>query len=186
MKRETVTSRSPIMITVKLKSGLRNLRCGVIHEQLKKGFLGAKKFGFRVVHYSLEGNHVHIFAEVDDKDALAKGMMSFGSSFGKAIRKFNGGTGPVFMGRYHVRVLKNPTQTKQALAYVLFNRAKHTKWHPEINEYSSNVHFKEWDKLLGKKRGPVYKGYAGLNRELPSYLSPPRSWLAKAGWMKSA
>lgn len=138
------------------------------------------------MHYTLEGNHVHIFAETDSNETLAKGMMSFGSSFGKAIRKYNGGTGSVFLGRYHVSICKTPIETKHRLAYVLFNNVKHKKLLLQVSEYSSNEHFKEWDKLLGKKRGPFLKGFAGTKYPLPNYLSPPRSWLAREGWKLAA
>lgn len=186
MKRETVTSKTPVMITLKLKPELKSLRCGSMHKQLKKSLAGAKKVGLGVSHYTLENNHLHIFAEANDNEVLARGMMSFGSSFGKGIRKFNGGSGSVFLGRYYVSVLKNPTQTKNALAYVLLNRTKHQGFTPNLDDYSSNEYFREWDKLLGRRVGPILQGFDGVRAELPNYLSPPRSWLAREGWKRAS
>lgn len=185
MKRETVTSRTPVMITVKFKPELNNMRCDLLHDQLKKSFVGAREVGLRVNHYSLEGNHLHVFAEAKDNEILARGMMSFGSSFGKATRKYNGGSGSVFVGRYHVRVLRTPTQAKNALAYVLINRTKHLGANPNLDPFSSNIYFREWDKLLGKKVGPYMKGFRGVREKFPEYLSPPQSWLAREGWMRA-
>jgi REP element-mobilizing transposase RayT len=38
--------------------------------------VAARREDFRIVHFSIQGNHVHLIAEADSKTALAKGMQA--------------------------------------------------------------------------------------------------------------
>jgi hypothetical protein len=59
--------------------------------------------------------------------------------------------GPVFKGRHHMRVLKTPTETKNALEYVLLNDSKHRDVIEHLDPFSSAKYFKGWKKLLGHR-----------------------------------
>ncbi len=51
------------------------LRDGKTYRLLKQALLaGCDRFGFRLAHYSVQANHVHLICEGKDKDALARGM----------------------------------------------------------------------------------------------------------------
>lgn len=179
MKRETFDTKTPLQITMKLKAGLPSLRTRRMLEAFRKALLLSKARGMRTIHYSLESNHFHLFVESGDMATLGAGMKSFGSSFGKAVRKLAGGRGSVFAGRYHMRVLRNPSQTRNSLAYVLLNRFKHEKSHVDDNPFSSAQYFSDWRVLLGRS--------SALGRKIdpPDYLSAPKSWLAREGWRKA-
>jgi len=175
------------MITWKLTEGAANLRCGVLLDAFKESARGAKAFGFGILHFSILKNHAHLVAEAKDNESLGNGARSFGCRFAKAVRKKTGGSGPVFAGRYHLRVLKNPTEVRNALQYVLQNRAKHENLIPHLDEYSSAPFFRDWRVLLGKKMGPVISDVEErlAKIQIPGYLAPPRSWLAREGWKKA-
>lgn len=179
MKRERFELKTPLQITLKLKPGLPNLRTKKMLEAFQKALVLAKARELRVIHYSLESNHAHLVVECMDNVSLGRAMKSFGSSFGKSVRRIAGGTGSVFVGRYHLRVLRDPTQTRNSLAYVLLNRFKHEHAHVDDNPFSSGRYFDGWKKLIGR-------GAAAKNLELPEYLSTPRSWLAREGWQKAS
>jgi hypothetical protein len=49
-----------------------------------------------------------------------------------------GRKGKVFADRYHMRILKTPTEVKNALRYVLDNRWKHTPQRPDFFHSSPN------------------------------------------------
>lgn len=179
MKRDKVDPKYPMLLTLKMKKGLPTLRSARISRAFKKSLAKAQKYGLRVIHFALESNHIHLFAEAKGNLELRSGMASFGSSFGRSLRKIAGGTGSVFLGRYHMRQLKTPTQTKNALAYVLLNHAKHEGSVPYPDDFSSSKYFSDWKNLLGGR-------YLNLKAEpLPDYLSAPRSWLACRGWQKN-
>jgi len=80
---------------------------------------------FRVVHYSLQSNHVHLVVEAAHRAALARGMVAVGSRLARAVNRVFGRRGPVLADRYHLRVLKTPREVRNALRYVLLNARRH-------------------------------------------------------------
>lgn len=169
-----------MQITMKLKAGFKSLRSRRTHLAFQRSLEKAKRHGLRVIHYTLEGNHFHLFVECANAETLGRAMKSFGSSFGKAIRRIEGGVGSVFNGRYHLSVLRNPTLVRNSMRYVLLNRFKHENSHIDDNAYSTGQYFNGWRKLIG--RGPQAKRGAIV---LPVYLSEPLSWLAREGWQRA-
>jgi putative transposase len=178
MKRKKVEAKYPIHITIKLKKGVASLRGPRMVAAFKSSLRKAKKRGLKVIHYALESNHAHLFAESEDNRTLRSGMASFGSSFGKSVRRLAGGKGSVFNGRYHLQVLKSPRQTKNAMAYVLLNHSKHQGAKPYVDEKSSAVLFGDWRALLGDR----YRIDESPPR--PQYLSDAESWLGRVGWRR--
>jgi len=86
---------------------------------------GCVRQGFRLVHYSLQGNHAHLIVEADDRAALARGMTSIGARLALAVNRVAKRTGRVLADRYHVRPLRTPREVRNALRYVLLNVRKH-------------------------------------------------------------
>lgn len=184
-RRNDVSAQTPIGITMKILPGLVNLRCGEVEVKFQEALEVAQKFGLRVIHYSLQSNHIHMIAEVDGPGALARGMRSLGARLGKSIRKLSGGAGPVFKERFHLHPLDTPTEMKRALAYVLLNSAKHLNCVPYVDSYSSGRFFGEWHQLLGRNIGLILRSGRDPVLARPSWLAEPRSWLATEGWRKS-
>jgi len=186
MKRPKVNFSTPLHLTWRLKPDLVNLRCAEVSALFKAAAARAKDFGLSVVHYSILSNHLHVVVECEDNEALMKGTRSLAATLGKGIRKVAGGRGGVFDGRFHLQVLENPTATRNALAYVLQNYARHSKLIAHVDRYSSAPFFSQWCKLLGKNAGPILEDLRPPpNQDLPPHLSPPRSWLAREGWQKA-
>ncbi len=186
MKREKIDFKKPLHMTLKLRDGLPSLRCDLMFGNLKRCLKKAKDRGLRVIHFSLESNHLHLLIECRDNKTLSLGMKSLGASLGKAIRKFAGGKGAVFKGRYHLHILKTPTEARNGMAYVLLNRAKHWKSIAFVDRYSSGAYFTDWRKLLGRDIGPILSARRGLRKAPPDYLSEAQSWLAREGWRKAS
>jgi REP element-mobilizing transposase RayT len=182
-KRPRVKGSTPLHVTWRLREKSVNLRCEEVAAVFEKSALGAKKFGLRILHFAILANHLHMMVEAADNSDLASGLRSFVIRFVKGVRQILQGRGPLFAGRYHLHVLKTPTEVKRALTYILQNFAKHSKllWH--LDKYSSAPHFGEWRALLGRNVGPLLAEAARVH-ELPKYLSGPRSWLAREGWRR--
>ncbi len=108
--------------------------------------------GFRVVHYSVQSNHVHLIVEAVNKRALGCGMKSVASRFARAVQRVFHRQGPVVHGRYAMRILATQREVRHALAYVLLNVRKH--WFerfgqgpPErLDEASSGRWFDGWSR----------------------------------------
>jgi REP element-mobilizing transposase RayT len=94
----------------------------------ERSMAGACERGdFRLVHYSLQSNHVHLVVEAVDRSALARGMIAVGSRLARAVNRVFGRTGPVLADRYHARALKTPREVRNALRYVLLNGRRHAR-----------------------------------------------------------
>ena len=73
--REALASRYPVHVTIGVCDGLPNLRNRRTLRVLKRHLsAGADRFGFRLIHYSVQKNHLHLICEAKNSDALARGM----------------------------------------------------------------------------------------------------------------
>jgi hypothetical protein len=81
---------------------LRSRRC---FSRIAKSFSrGRDRFGFRIVHFSVQGNHLHLVVEADDERALARGMQGLGVRIAKALNRLMARKGAVFADHYHARI----------------------------------------------------------------------------------
>jgi REP element-mobilizing transposase RayT len=136
-KRESIKKDTVLHLTLKIqkeKSGLKNKKIlKILHSSIKK----ARILGLKIIHYTLEYDHVHLLVEASDKKILGKGMQSFGISFSKGINKFRLQKGAVFKTRYHFRKLNTFTEIKNALNYIMGNGIKHRETFSIITPYNS-------------------------------------------------
>ena len=116
----------PAHVTLRLLPGLPSLRDTRIVRAIERSFAdGCQRGSFRLVHYSLQGNHAHLIVEACDRDALGRGMMAIGSRLARAVNRVARRSGQVLADRYHVRLLKTPREVHRALRYVLLNARRH-------------------------------------------------------------
>lgn len=170
-KREKINQRTPMHINFKFKCSIRNKQCLAY---IKSAIQNAQTQGMRVLHFSLQSNHIHIIAEADNNVILSKGMRSLTITFAKLI-----GRGRVQLERYHLHVLKTLQETKNAIHYVLFNQQKHANTKAStIDEYSSILYLKnslELIKAFAKKK----KMTLTVNRPNDHFqLSNPKAYLS--------
>jgi len=127
VSREQFPRALPAHVTVRLQPGLPSLRTvRVVHEIERTFAAGCARPGFRLVHYSLQGNHAHLIVEACDRAALGRGMMALGARLARAVNRVAGRSGRVFADRYHSRLLATPREVRNALRYVLLNARRHT------------------------------------------------------------
>jgi len=116
----------PAHVTLRLRRGLPSLRTVRIVREIECTFAkGCARPGFRLVHYSLLGNHAHLIVEARDAVCLGRGMMAIGSRLARAVNRVAGQSGRVFDDRYHSRLLRTPREVRAALRYVLLNARHH-------------------------------------------------------------
>jgi hypothetical protein len=129
----------------------------------------------RVVHYSIQRDHVHLLVEGDDSVALSNGMKSICSRIGKLASRVFKRSGSALDGRYHACAVRTPLEARRALAYVLLNARRHwTKQHrkpppPVLDNASSAVWFDGWT-------------YPTQPPTRPMEVATPRTWLLRVGW----
>jgi REP element-mobilizing transposase RayT len=125
-RRPVLKSRFPVHVTWRMREGVWNLRSRRCFTALARAFWGgANRFGFRLVHYSVQGNHVHLLVEAHDEKALSRGMCGLGVRVAKGLNRVMKRQGKVLGERYHGRILKTPTEVKRARVYLLQNAQKH-------------------------------------------------------------
>jgi hypothetical protein len=137
---------------------------------------------FRLVHYSLQGNHLHALVEAGDRDALGRGMKALGIRLAKAVNRALRRRGPVVSDRYHARVLRAPAQVRSAIRYVLLNARRHAAQGRRklsapvrLDPASSARWFTGWSRRpRGEEELP----------DVPSPTSAPRTWLLGVGWRR--
>src|SRR6266567_1282713 len=77
LTRPTLTGRHPLHLTLRPRQGVWNLRSKRCFQVIGQALLGLQGRGdLRVVHYSVQGNHMHLIAEAADKAALCAGAKS--------------------------------------------------------------------------------------------------------------
>jgi REP element-mobilizing transposase RayT len=125
-KRPVLKARFPVHVTWRMQRGVWNLRTrrcfGVMERAM---YAGAARFGFRLVHYAVMGNHVHLIVEANDRRALWRGMQGLGVRMARALNRVMQRRGRVIGDRYHARILKTPSEVKRVRHYLLTNAQHH-------------------------------------------------------------
>ena len=180
VRRDPHPGRCPAHVTLKTRRDVPTLRTRAFVREFKRSLGDASERGeFRVVHYSLQHDHVHLIVEAAGCQALGRGMKSIGARLARAVNRVFQRSGPALLGRYHVRALRTPAEVRRALAYVLLNARKHWKQSKgiappvQLDEASSARWFDGW-KLL--PRGPTDPG--------PREVAGARTWLLTRGWRR--
>jgi len=153
--------------TLRVHGHVWNLRSARSFRVLHRCFAAGKdRFGFRLVHYSIMGNHLHLVVEAPDNEALARGMQGLAIRIAKGLNRLMGRRGAVFADHYHSRVLRSPTEAARALAYVFGNFLRHAS---------------QWGEQLPPSFIDPYTSAA----EGPSPpVAAPRTWLLRVGWRR--
>ena len=138
---------------------LRSKRC--FSKILRSIHAARNRFGFRVVHYSVQGDHFHFMVEAANRKSLSRGMQGLTIRIVKALNKVMERKGKVFADRYHARILRTPSEVRAAVGYVLKNGLRHSRRYKKvfpqgwIDPFSSFLFF--WETKTGRTLGAVFK-----------------------------
>jgi REP element-mobilizing transposase RayT len=167
--RPEISARHPLHVT--MRSRARTLRRGHVLTALRRQVKRVREAegGFRILHYSLQDNHLHLLVEADDKATLSSGMIGFASALGRSINKLRRVHGKIWSQRYHARALKSPLEVRRALIYVLRNGSKHGVARGE-DRYSS---------------ARAFDGFVATRAVGDDCLAEGQTWLVRVGWRKA-
>lgn len=159
---------------MRLRAGLPSLRRRSELDTLMRAFgAGRERRGFRLVHYSVQANHLHLLVEGRDRERLARGLQGLAVRIARALNRLWRRVGSVFAERYHDHVLRSPREVWAALRYVLCNARKHGGWVSRTRPDPCSS-------------GPWFEGWRGVDvledGEPPT--AAPRTWLLRRGWRK--
>jgi REP element-mobilizing transposase RayT len=126
--REIHRKWDPEHVTMKVVRGVKNLRsrdvCKVIFKCFRDRIKKANA-AFRVIHFSVQWDHLHLIVEAEDDDAFSDGMRSLAISLGKRVNNHLGRRGRLFAHRFRSRALTSPREVRNCILYVLQNAAHH-------------------------------------------------------------
>ncbi len=182
--RECFGRALPAHVTLRLRPDLPSLRTVRIVRQIEYAFAaGCVRPGFRLVHYSLQGNHAHLIVEARARDALGRGMMAVAARLARAVNHVTGRTGRVLADRYHLRLLATPREVRNALRYVLLNARRHA-----AAARAAVATVVRLDPASSARWFDGWKRACRFNRENGVHERPPvaraRTWLLTVGWRR--
>ena len=156
-RRPRHASRFPVHVVLRARPDAPGLRGKEVFRSLQAALAaGAARAGLRLVHYSVQGNHLHLVVEAVDKVALSRGMQGLAVRVARAVNRAADRTGRVFADHYFARELKTPAEVRRAVRYVLDNRMLHGRLSPQTDVCAS-----------------------------AAPLIQPRTWLLTVGWLRS-
>jgi REP element-mobilizing transposase RayT len=176
-------------VVTRVVPAVGSLRRRTMYKALRDASItAASRERFRIVHISLQRDHVHLIVEAETKAALARGMQGFLISAARHIRAALAEErelmrGRVFADRYHLTVITSPTQAHHAISYVLSNWRHHKEdqhglargW--LVDPFSSAISFPDWAELADQPwMWPIRETYD------PLMVRRPQGWLLREGW----
>ena len=170
----------PSHVTLKLRPGLPSLQRRAEHDAIRAALaFGKERFGFRLCHYAVLNDHLHLVCEAADLDSLRRGVQGLAIRIARALNRLWSRKGKVFADRYHDRVLRTPREVRNVIAYVLGNARRHgvvdrsvrRDW---VDPCSSAGVFSGWSAPTWcDRRGPAPP------------VAPAGTWLLAQGWSRA-
>jgi hypothetical protein len=172
---------APVHVTLRVRVGIPSLRTVAFVREFRRSLAAASERGhFRVVHYSLQGDHAHLIVEAHGKDALARGMKSIAARLARAMNRTAGRSGPVLDGRYHHRSLRTPREVRRALAYVLLNARRHLAKRRHV----SPAEPVRLDPASSARWFDGWRREIEIDVTVTPEVAQPHTWLLRAGWRR--
>jgi putative transposase len=162
----------PVHVTMRRAKGLPSLRSDRVHRVLKKAMRDTDRGRFRITHYSIQADHIHLIVEAEDPTTLTNGMRSLSVRIAMRVNKRVLGRtrGKVWGDRYHRRDLRGPRAVRNALVYVFANHLKHGEYDVGLlDPCSSGPWFTRWTHTLDPPSEPPP-------------VQRPTTWVLRDGW----
>jgi putative transposase len=162
----------PVYLMLRARPRLPSLREENVFPALREALREANGNTFRVLHFSVQTDHIHLIVEANSTAALERGARGTVIRTARAFNKALGRSGPVWGDRYHARPLRTPLEVREALVYVLMSfRKQRPTERLKFDPYSSAPWFDGFD---GPARPPAD----------PSPVAIARTWLGSVGWRR--
>jgi REP element-mobilizing transposase RayT len=170
---------TPLHVTLRCRKDVGRLRRRAAYRAVRHALAVTTRRmdRFRIVHVSIQHDHIHLIVEASDRVQLSRGMQGFSISCARQLNGRLGRRGPVFADRYHAAQLGSPRQVRSAFAYVLNNWRHHGAARSDLgfDPYSSARAFDGWSREPERRLTPG-------EELLPTAFA--RSWLLTKGWRR--
>lgn len=124
--RPLLAARFPVHATWRMAPTVWNLRSARSWKALAPAIYGSAREGFRIVHFAIMGNHIHLLVEAADQIRLARGMQGLGVRIAVRMNRLMRNRRDRVVGdRYHARILRTPSEVRGVRRYLVTNAEKH-------------------------------------------------------------
>jgi REP element-mobilizing transposase RayT len=126
--RPEIDARHPLHVTLRAANLSPSLRTLAVAREIGKVLKrrARRDLPCRVVHFSIQVDHIHLIIEADDRTALSRGILGVASGIARVVNRTTGCSGmKLWRDRYHARPLKTPREVRACLVYVIRNGLKH-------------------------------------------------------------
>lgn len=185
-RRPTFPASAPLHVTLRIVGGVPSLRRERVVQAVRAAIAaGGHRDDFRVVHFNVLGNHLHLIVEAASPSSLARGMQGLNVRLARRINAVLGRTGSLLAERYHVRALRTPREVRTAIRYVLLNGRHHAAERGQVlargwvDPYSSALWFDGWREAI-RTEPPWVRALA----RIPRPTATPTTWLLSVGWRR--
>ena len=175
--RPTHHSSHPVHVTLRAARRLPNLRRQSLFLKVRRALGRASRATFRVVHFSVQADHIHLVVEAHDRVALARYARGLAIRVARAVNRELRRRGQVFTDRYHARSLESPRDVRNTIVYVVQNWRKHLPNARGVDPCSSGWWFTGW-------KSPPAGVPPGWDDREHAPVMLPRTWLGRDGWRK--
>ena len=100
----------PVHITLRASRRLPSLRRQVVFLEIRRALGRTARSWFRLVHFSVQTDHLHLLVEAADKSSLSRGLMGLSIRVARAVNRTLKRTGRVWDDRFHARALTSPLE----------------------------------------------------------------------------
>src|SRR5450432_2788265 len=178
IERPSVEAHAPLHLTMRIAKGLPSLRAQRCIKVLREAFRGGReRFGFRLVQYAVQPDHLHLVVEARSKRALSSGAQGLCIRIARRLNRLVHRSGRVFSDRYHARPLRTPREVRRALAYVLLQERRHAAKRRSGMTTS----------LDACSSAPLFDGFTRATRRAGPWdetVTDARTWLLSTGWRR--
>jgi len=175
--RSRTVHRAAHPVHVTLRTGLRSLRSQFVAPTVLGALRASNRPGFRIVHHSIQANHLHLIVEAASAQTLSSCMRGLAVRLARRINRLLFRRGRLWADRWHGVELTSPRQVRNALVYVLQNHAKHSPGrHVGVDPLSSAITFD------GFAPAQPRVARAGPSSNAPSVVA--QTWLLRVGWKR--
>jgi putative transposase len=180
----------PVHVT--LRAGLGSLRSQVLYPTVRMAVARATRKAperFRIIHYSVQSNHLHLICEAAERRSLTAGVHGLEARIALYVNELLNRRGSFWADRWHGRALKSPREVRNALVYVLANFRKHaSRPVPRgVDPCSSGAWFLGWHGISPQRGPPPFVGRSWPpgkdDHAVP--ISAPRTWLLREGFLRA-
>src|SRR5205823_1297855 len=122
-RRPVHVAAQPVHVTLRVVEAIRCLRAARVFPHVRRALAVSSREDFRIIQFTVQNDHIHLIAEADTGRALSSGVRGLVIRIARAVNGALGRRGPVWGDRYHARALTTPRAVRNALVYVVTERA---------------------------------------------------------------